>query len=108
MKNRWKIPNQLVKEVFERDKACVYCGIVFTDEPVSFRERRSWEHIANNAKIVTLENIALCCRGCNSSKGAKLLEAWLDSPYCKRRNIRKDTVAQVVKEALLNPPTLIS
>lgn len=105
--NRWNIPNWLEKAALERDQACVYCGIIFSDEPQSFRERRSWEHISNNANIITLENIALCCRGCNSSKGAKLLEDWLDSPYCKRKNISKDTVAQVVKEALLNPQTFI-
>ena len=105
--NRWNIPNWLEKAVNERDKTCVYCGIIFSDEPQSFRNRRSWEHITNNDKIVTLGNIALCCRGCNSSKGTKLLEAWLDSPYCKRKNISKATVAQVVKEALLNPQALI-
>lgn len=105
--NRWNIPNWLEKAVFERDKACVYCGIIFSDTPQFFRERRSWEHITNNANIITLENIALCCRGCNSSKGTKLLEAWLDSPYCKRKNISNDTVAQVVKVALLTSQTLI-
>ncbi|MGA2249863.1 hypothetical protein [Terracidiphilus sp.] len=106
--NRWNIPNWLETAVFERDKVCIYCGIIFNDEPRSFRERRSWEHITNNAKIITLENIALCCRGCNSSKGVKFLETWLDSSYCKRKNISKDTVAQVVKDALLNPPALVA
>ena len=43
--NRWNIPNWLEKETLERDKACVYCGIIFSYEPQSFRERRSWEHI---------------------------------------------------------------
>jgi 5-methylcytosine-specific restriction endonuclease McrA len=56
--NRWSIPNSIEKAVFERDKSCVYCGILFGDEPQSFRERRSWEHIVNNAKLITLENIA--------------------------------------------------
>lgn len=102
--NRWNIPNSLEKAVFERDKACVYCGIIFSDTAPFARERRSWEHIANNANIITPQNIALCCMGCNSSKGAKSLEAWLDSRYCKRKNINKDTVAQVVREALFNSP----
>jgi hypothetical protein len=106
--NRWNIPNWLEIAVLERDKSCIYCRIIFSDEPQSFREHRSWEHITNNAKIITLENIALCCRGCNSSKGVKLLEAWLNSSYCKRKNISKDTVAQVVKDALLNPPALVA
>ena len=36
---------------------------------------------------------------CNASKGAKLLEDWLESDYCKRNNINKDSVAQVVKRS---------
>jgi hypothetical protein len=103
--NRWNIPERLEEAVRERDKSCIYCGIIFSDDPQSFRERRSWEHIVNDANIITLENIALCCRGCNSSKGAKLLAVWMGSLYCKRKNISKDTVAQVVKEMLQNPRT---
>ena len=99
--NRWNIPNSIERAILERDKSCVYCGTRFSDEPRSFRERRSWEHIVNDAKLITLRNIALCCRGCNSSKGAKSLEVWLDSPYCKQKNISKDTVAQVIRESLL-------
>jgi hypothetical protein len=37
---------------------------------------------------------------CNSSKGTKKLSDWIQSSYCKKRGINKDTVAQVVKEAL--------
>jgi hypothetical protein len=33
-----------------------------------------------------------------------LLEVWLDSPYCRRKNIGKDTVAQVIRAALLTKP----
>lgn len=33
----------------------------------------TWEHIINDASIVTRENIALCCVACNSSKGTKRL-----------------------------------
>jgi len=60
----------------------------------------SWEHIINDAKIVTRENIVLCCRSCNSSKGAKPLATWLESAYCKRREISSPTVADIVKSAL--------
>jgi hypothetical protein len=58
----------------------------------------------NDARIITRENISLCCRSCNSSKGAKLLEAWLGSEYCKRRGISRETVAEVVRQALAAPP----
>lgn len=60
----------------------------------------TWEHIINDANIVTRENIALCCVSCNSSKGTKRLSEWINSPYCKKRGINKDTVADVAKWAL--------
>jgi len=94
--NRWNIPVWLEQEVKQRDKSCVYCGVVFGVE-----NRPSWEHIVNDARIVTRENISLCCRACNSSKGVKPLEVWLESEYCKRRGISRDMVADVVKAALM-------
>jgi len=60
----------------------------------------TWEHIINDASIVTLENIARCCMACNSSKGTKELAAWIHSDYCRRRGITKTTVATVVRIAL--------
>jgi hypothetical protein len=74
--------------------------VVFGLPEAGFGSRPSWEHIINDDRIITRENIALCCRSCNSSKGVKPLAAWLDAPYCKKRNISKDTVAGVVKDAL--------
>jgi hypothetical protein len=41
---------------------------------------------------------------CNASKGSKLLEDWLESNYCKKKEITVDSVADVVKKALKNPP----
>ena len=60
----------------------------------------TWEHIINDENIVSRENIARCCVACNSSKGTKLLSAWIQSSYGKKRGINKDTVAEVVKETL--------
>ena len=60
----------------------------------------TWEHIINDASIVTRENIALCCSACNSSKGQKILADWLQQPYCVKRGVNEDTVAQIVKDAL--------
>lgn len=60
----------------------------------------TWEHIINDASIVTRENIARCCVACNASKGSKKLSDWLLSNYCNVRGITKDTVADVVKRAL--------
>ena len=60
----------------------------------------TWEHIINDASIVTRENIARCCVACNASKGPKTLSDWLQASYCKKRGINKETVADVVKSAL--------
>jgi hypothetical protein len=99
--NRWNIPAWLETEVIERDQACVYCRINFLAEPVARGRRPSWEHIANDARIVTRENIARCCISCNASKGAKELAEWLKSKYCVARDINENTVAKVVREALV-------
>ena len=101
--NIWRIPAQLEVEVRERDKSCVYCGVQMTrsDTPGGSRSTvATWEHIINDARIVTRENIALCCVSCNSSKGAKLLSVWLQSSYCKKRGITPESVAQIVRIAL--------
>ena len=102
MANKWNIPDWLEKEVRERDKACVYCGIKFTPPQVTRKSAASWEHIINDATIITRENIALCCCGCNASKGQKKLSVWLQSKYCLARVISMTTVAPIVKQALDN------
>ena len=85
----------------QRDRSCVYCRVVFGVPDARARNRPSWEHIVNDARIITRENISLCCRACNSSKGVKPLEVWLESAYCKHRGISRETVAEVVKNALM-------
>lgn len=102
MANNWNIPGWLEKEVKERDNNCVYCGIEFTLTKVSKKTAASWEHIINDAKIITRENIALCCCGCNASKGQKQLSVWLQSKYCKERGINSGTVAPIIKQAIEN------
>ena len=98
--NRWNIPDWLEREVIARDTCCVYCRAPFTSREGPRRSRASWEHIINDARIVTRANIALCCIGCNASKGTKTIEAWLSSEYCKLRGISSSTVAAVVREAI--------
>jgi len=100
--NRWKIPDWLEQEVLVRDTACVYCGISFFLPAPSRGSRPAWEHIINDAKIIGRENIARCCMSCNASKGARALQAWLQSNYCKRKGISEETVAEVVRSVLTN------
>ena len=101
--NQWGIPDWLETEVKERDKTSVYCGIQMIEQMPPRDPRKAtatWEHIINDGRIVTRENIARSCVPCNSSKGTKKLSDWIQSNYCKKRGINKDTVADVVKAAL--------
>ena len=100
--NRWNIPPQLEADVLARDTCCVYCGVDFRlDLPALGRGARpSWEHIVNDARIVTIRNIVRCCISCNASKGAKDIRVWLESSYCRRKGITRDSVAQMVKDVL--------
>lgn len=101
--NRWGIPKWLEEEVRERDKACVYCGVQMVEKIPQNGSRRTvatWEHIINNASIITRGNIARCCAACNSSKGTKRVADWLQSNYCKSHRITEESVADVVKQAL--------
>lgn len=98
--NRWNIPDWLESEVIERDRRCVYCGVAFADQGAIRRDKPSWEHVINDASIITRENIARCCVGCNASKGTKSLLVWLESKYCRTRGITRDSVAAVVRAVL--------
>lgn len=106
MANRWGIPIEVEKFVKQRDITCVYCGVKFSKQSENRKTKPSWEHIVNDVRINGIDNIALCCMSCNASKGAKLLEDWLESDYCKKKEINVNSVAQVVKEAIANPPSL--
>lgn len=106
MTNKWKIPKEVEDFVLKRDLNCVYCGIKFSSDH-SRKSKASWEHIVNDIRINGIDNIALSCVSCNSSKGSKLLTDWLESKYCTQKNINLSTVSTVVKNAYLNPPKLI-
>ena len=67
---------------------------------VLYRVFQGW--LINDAKIITRENIALCCCSCNASKGQKKLSVWLESKYCKEKNINFETVTQIIKNAIKN------
>jgi 5-methylcytosine-specific restriction endonuclease McrA len=89
--------------VRERDTKCVYCQVVMQESVHTGGSRRAvatWEHIINDASIVTPENIARCCASCNASKGIKPLRLWLRSSYCERMGITEQTVADIVRRAL--------
>lgn len=107
MSNKWGIPKEVEDAVRQRDSRCVYCGVDFSIKHQSRKTKPSWEHIVNDIRINSKNNIALCCTSCNASKGTNLLKDWLESDYCKRKGITAENVAQVVKNAITNPPTLL-
>ncbi len=98
MANCWGIPKEVEVIVLNRDLKCVYCNIEFSN--VSRKSKQTWEHIINDIRINNTDNIALCCCSCNASKGNKILVNWLDSKYCKNKQITKETVAPIVKKHL--------
>ncbi len=96
--NSRNIPLELENIIRKRDTQCVYCWSLFNN--ISKKTQATREHIINDERIITYDNIALCCGSCNASKWAKLLSNWIDSDYCKKKNISNDTVAEIVKQAL--------
>ena len=98
-RNQWGIPTNLATAVIKRDTQCIYCGVAF--DRSTRATTPSWEHIVNDETIITPSNIALCCIGCNSSKGTKSLAEWLDSKYCESRGITSETIAQVARDHLI-------
>jgi len=98
--NRWNIPGWLAQAVLARDTRCIYCAVEFAGIAIERRCMPSWEHIINDAKITTRENIARCCMGCNASKGTRPLAVWLESKYCKSRGITAESVADIARAVL--------
>jgi hypothetical protein len=69
--NNWNIPDWLEKEVRERDQVCVNCGIEFTSAKDSKKTAASWEHIINDAKIITREKHCTLLLWVQRQQGAK-------------------------------------
>lgn len=100
MTNNYNIPDWLEKKVGGRDKDCVYCHIKLKSYPRAKGtpyDKATFEHIDNDGHP-SEENIAMCCASCNSSKGVKKLLGWFESSYCKKKNIGKDTVANIIRK----------
>ena len=108
LRNRWGIPTDLARRVVARDLQCIYCANSF--DPINGNRSKcaSWEHIVNDLNLINLENIALCCVGCNSSKGVKSLSVWLTSKYCTQRGITKASLSLVASDALGREQALLA
>ncbi len=62
------------------------CAVYIAAKSLALKRanKKSWEHIINDIRITTLSNIALCCVGCNASKGNKDLATWLHSENAQK------------------------
>lgn len=100
----WKIPRELALAVIARDVRCIYCNREFGPPTGPRAACPSWEHIINDESIVTIANIALCCVGCNASKGVKPLSQWLHTKYCNERGIGMNSITAVALASLALQP----
>jgi hypothetical protein len=103
-KNKFGIPDDLLRPIRERDKNCAYCGkkMVFPYRRERIMESATIEHLNNNGPFhwkdgLELKDIVYCCAPCNSSRGQKLLPDWFLSPYCIKRGISTESVAEAVR-----------
>src|SRR6187549_3873635 len=97
---RWGIPRDVAVQVLARDTNCIYCRRDFGPTLENRAAVPSWEHIVNDVLLASIQNIGLCCVSCNSSKGAKSVEEWLNSTYCQVRGITGATIAPTVRNTL--------
>ncbi len=83
--NEFNLNQEEIKEIFERDKVCVYCG---SDNNLEL------DHIipiSKEGKSI-FKNFVVACRSCNPSKSNKDVYVW-----CKLQGIE---VPKIVKELL--------
>lgn len=75
----WKVEKAARDNIFNTYAKCAYCGI-----PIRI-ENFSIDHINNPKDETEYEkkgkenNVVLCCRQCNRSKGNKTVSKWLNS-----------------------------
>jgi hypothetical protein len=107
MSNSFGISRQDEDALRARDKTCVYCRKVMKThaEIKEAQGKRADEatiehlnfagpfHVRDGLKR---EDLVICCRGCNSSRGERRLSDWFKQDYCVRRNINEDSVAEPV------------
>ena len=106
-KKNFGVPSDVLSEIMERDQKCVYCHKKMIN-PYNVENRKdsaTIEHLSPNPPFhlsegMQINNIAMCCGSCNSSRGAKTLADWFKSPYCITRNINENNVAAPVKSYL--------
>lgn len=106
-KKNFGIPSDVLSEIMERDKKCVYCHkiMIYPYIKENAKDSATIEHLSPEPPFhwsdgMEANNIVMCCGSCNSSRGAKQLADWFKSPYCLAENINENNVAAAVKDYL--------
>ena len=107
MTNAFGIPENELRKIRTRDKRCVYChkDMVYPFNSEKRKASATIEHLNYNGPFnwkdgLQLDDIAICCFQCNSSRGKKKLQDWFKSKYCIERNINENTISKPVKSYL--------
>lgn len=66
-----------IQALLDSARACAYCGAPFESMPF-FEDDRTIDHVIPLLRggEHVIENVVVCCRSCNSSKGARTLDEW--------------------------------
>ena len=108
MVNAFGIPADIEQSIRARDTVCVYCGGTMKEHSRIRgypKDKATIEHLNFDGPFywhegLKAEDIVICCRSCNASRGDQPLRAWFKSAYCLARGINAATVAEPVKEYL--------
>lgn len=111
-KKNFGIPDDVLSDIMERDKECVYCRKALIN-PYSTENRRDSATIEHLSPVppfhwsdgMKADNIVMCCGSCNSSRRDKELTDWFKSSYCISRNINENNVAEPVKNYIKTKKT---
>jgi len=108
MSSKYGLPADELLKIRARDTNCVYCSKIMISpwNTSNRRESATIEHLSPFQPFymehgMKLNNIAICCGSCNSSRGNKPLKDWFGTTYCLRNEINADTVLWPVKEYLV-------
>ena len=104
MANKFDIPGEVERRIRERDKKCIYCHkeMIYPWSKDNSKDSATIEHLREEGPFywndgLKEEDLAICCGGCNSSRGKLSLLDWFKSRYCLSRGINENTVAGAVK-----------
>jgi len=98
MSNTYGISEHDERQIRARDRTCVYCGILMKQSPRAMcASGATIEHFNNDGPLRKKYNVAICCRGCNSSKGTKRLSVGFKTPYCREKKMNGETFSETVK-----------